>query len=41
MKRRYEKPSIVKQKKMEFVMRGLSKIAGAVCRACSSCHGCR
>lgn len=38
----YQKPTIKKQEKMVFVLRGIDKAgAGLACRQCSSCHGCR
>ena len=38
----YQKPTIKKQKKMTFVLRGIDKTGtGLACRQCSSCHGCR
>ncbi len=38
---KYEKPLFRKMKKMNFVLRPISKAHRVVCRQCSSCHGCR
>ena len=38
----YEKPRIVKQKKMRFSLDIIeATVKGTVCRQCSSCHSCR
>lgn len=37
----YEKPKIVKIKKMVFPYEILKNGKRVVCRQCSSCHGCR
>jgi len=38
----YEKPKIVKQKKMRFPLDIIEATGkGTVCRQCSSCHNCR
>jgi len=40
--RNYEKPRIVKQKKMRFPLDIIEATGkGTVCRQCSSCHNCR
>ena len=40
--KKYEKPIIVKQTKMEFPIDILESTGkGQVCRQCSSCHNCR
>lgn len=42
MKKKYEKPVIIKQTKMTFPIDILNKHGkGQVCKQCSSCHGCR
>lgn len=41
-KKRYAKPQIVRQPKMQFPLRALAAREDALaCRQCSSCHGCR
>lgn len=37
----YEKPIVVKVKKMNFPMEIIAKGGRVVCKQCSGCHGCR
>ena len=40
--KKYEKPWIVKEKKMTFPMKIIqAKTGDVVCKQCSSCHGCK
>ena len=40
--KKYEKPRIVKEKKMAFPMSIIhAKTGNVVCKQCSSCHGCK
>lgn len=41
MKKRYEKPTIKKEKTMNFPIEIIMKGRKVVCRQCSGCHGCR
>ena len=41
-KRPYERPTIVKEQRMDFPLRILEAETGqVVCKQCSSCHACR
>ncbi len=42
MKKKYEKPTIVKLEGMDFPKRIIEASSGqSVCKQCSACHGCR
>ncbi len=41
MKRKYQKPMFKRVKGLGFVFRPVRDGWTAVCRLCSSCHGCR
>lgn len=38
---KYEKPVVVKVRKMNFPLEIITEGERVVCRQCSSCHGCR
>jgi hypothetical protein len=40
--KKYEKPKIIKQTKMQFPIDIIESTGkGAICKQCSSCHSCR
>ena len=41
-KKKYERPVVTREKKMDFPIRILEASNGKIiCKQCSSCHGCR